>query len=206
LGEYHRSGRWDRDRDSACSGDSEQFIPPSGPTSTPTPPPAARSGQGLIAIDPVHNAANAPIHTLDNGGNAQVAVVDLGTISAKTGQAAATITTVSVTGVTDSVASAYNPNNHSVIVETILGAGGIGLFQIDTNTNTVVGGAVTATGLSADPERGGVLMDIAKNRAYVAGEDTLGIADASTSPPTWNAGSVISTVSPDSLAFNLKTG
>ncbi len=172
------------------------------PTARPTPPPSACSGQGLIAIDPVHNAAYAPLHTLDQSGNAQIAVVDLGTVSLTT---AATVSTISLTGATNTLASAYNPKNKSVLVETILGAGGIGIFEIDTNTNTVVGGAVTATGLTAEVTRGGILMDLAKNRAFVEGAEEIGILDTSTSPPTWNSGSVVSIVSPDSSAFNLKT-
>jgi hypothetical protein len=186
-----------------CSNDSEEFIPPPAPTSTATViPPAACSGQGLIAIDTVHNVAYAPLHSLDMSGDAQIAAVDLATVNLPM----PTITTISLPGATNSLASAYNPKNGSVLVETVLGGGGIGIFEIDTNTMTVVGGAVMATGLTVDISRGGILMDVTKNRAYVAGAGELGILDTSTSPPTWNAGSVISIFSPDSMALNLKTG
>ena len=168
----------------------------------PPPPPAACSGQGLIAIDPVSNMAYAPLHSLDMSDNAQIAVIDLATVTNMT----PTILTVSLPGATNTLASAYNPNNHSVLVEALLGAGGVGVYEINTSTNTVVGGAaVAATGLGADVTRGGILIDSKKNRAYVAGSSQLGILDTSTSPPTWNAASVIDIVSPDSLALNIKT-
>jgi hypothetical protein len=186
-----------------CSNDSEEFVPPPEPTSTATViPPSACSGQGLIAIDPVHNTAYAPLHSLDMSGNAQIAAIDLSTVT----MVMPTINPISLVGATNTMASTFDSINNTVLVETLLTGGDIGVFVIDTNTQTVVGTPVDLTGISGASFRGGILEDTTKNRAYVAGTSQLGILDTSTSPPTWNSGSVVDTVCSDSLAFNLRTG
>jgi hypothetical protein len=170
------------------------------PTPTPTPAPGACSGQGLIGLDPVNNVGYVPLRRLDVNENAQVAVVNLAV-----GAANPVIKTLSLMGASTAEALAYNPANKTILAEALLSAGGVGIFEIDATTQTVLN-EVNATGL--DEGRGGVLQDTMHNRAFVAGVTTLGILDTSMSPPVWNAASVVSTgeVCSDSLALNISTG
>lgn len=172
------------------------------PTATPTPgpPPQACSGQGLIGIDPVNNVGYAPLIALDGSGNAQIEAVDL-----TVGAASPLLAKLSLPGASKSVSTAYNPNNATMLVESFLKKGGIGVFVIDTATKTVTGPAVEATGLNAG-FFSGIVEDFTHNRAFVAGGTTIGILDTSTTPPVWNAGSVVTTVGTDSLSLNNSTG
>lgn len=100
-------------------------------------------------------------------------------------------------------ALAYNPANKTILAESTLSGGGVGIFEIDTTTQTVLN-EVNATNL--DEFRGGVLQDFKNNRAFVAGLATIGILNTSTSPPVWDPNSVVSIVCTDSLALNVTTG
>jgi hypothetical protein len=164
----------------------------------PPPPSGACAGQGLIGLDTVNNVGYVPLSTTDMSGNAQVAVVDL-TVGAPT----PVIKTLSLVGGSSPEALAYNPANKTILAESLLSAGGVGIFEIDTTTQTVLH-EVNATSL--DEGRGGVLQDTKHNRAFVAGITKIGILDTSTSPPVWDPTSVVSTVCSDSLALNLTTG
>jgi hypothetical protein len=170
------------------------------PTPTPTPAPGACAGQGLIGLDPVNNVGYVPLRRLDVNENAQLAVVNLAV-----GAANPVITTLSLMGASTPLALAYNPANKTILAEALLSAGGVGIFEIDATTQTVLN-EVNATGLDESSFRGGILQDTKHNRAFVAGVSTLGILDTSTSPPVWNAASVVSTVCSDSLALNITTG
>ncbi|HYL58799.1 MAG TPA: hypothetical protein VEU51_08000 [Candidatus Acidoferrales bacterium] len=168
----------------------------------PPPPPGACAGQGLIGLDPVNNVGYVPLNTTDMSGNAQVAVVNLA-VGAPNPVIKTLALNVGGSQGNFPEALAYNPANKTILAESVLTAGGVGIFEIDTNTQTVLH-EVDATGL--DEFRGGVLQDFKNNRAFVAGLSTIGILDTSTSPPVWNAASVVSTVCTDSLALNVTTG
>ena len=176
------------------------------PTATPTPGPAPQvcsgqsgAGQSLVGIDPINNVGYAPLIALDGSGNAQIEAVDL-----TVGTANPLLATLSLSGASKTISTAYNPNNATMLVETFLKNGGIGVFVIDTATKTVTG-PVKATGLNSG-FFGGILEDSIHNRAFVAGQTTIGILDTSTTPPAWNAGSVVTTVATDSLSLNTSTG
>ncbi len=187
----------------ACGGDNNgQTVKRAPiPVASPTPaPPQACSGQGLIGIDPVNNVGYAPLNDLNPSNNAQLDVVDL-----TVGAASPLLKTLALPGANSIVSIAYNPNNATMLVETFLTAGGVGVFVIDTATELVTGASVKATGLDSG-FFGGMLEDFTHNRAFVAGESTIGILDTSTTPPVWNAGSVVATVGTDSLSLNNSTG
>jgi hypothetical protein len=197
---------------SACGPDSSSRsvkLAPVTPIPTPTPtsgPPAqicsgqSGAGQSLVGIDPINNVGYAPLIALDGSGNAQIEAVDL-----TVGAASPLLATLSLPGASKAVATAYNSNNATMLVETFLKSGGIGVFVIDTATKTVTGPPVKATGLNSG-FFGGILEDSTHNRAFVAGQTTIGILDTSTTPPAWNAGSVVTTVVTDSLSLNTSTG
>jgi hypothetical protein len=177
------------------------------PTATPTPGPAPQvcsgqsgAGQSLVGIDPINNVGYAPLIALDGSGNAQIEAVDL-----TVGTANPLLATLSLSGASKTISTAYNPNNATMLVETFLQNGGIGVFVIDTAAKTVIGPPVKATGLNSG-FFGGILEDSIHNRAFVAGQTTIGILDTSTTPPVWNAGSVVTTVATDSLSLNTSTG
>jgi hypothetical protein len=137
---------------------------------------------------------------LDGSGNAQIETVDL-----TVGAASPFLGTLTLPGASKTVATAYNPNNATMLVETLLKNGGIGVFVIDTATRTVTGPPVKATGLNSG-FFGGILEDSTHNKAFVAGQTTIGVLDTSTTPTAWNAGSVVTTVVTDSLSLNTSTG
>jgi hypothetical protein len=176
----------------SCAGETPQ------PSGSPTPAPGACAGQGLIGLDSVHNIGYVPLNTQDGSGNAQVAVVNLAV-----GAANPVIKTLSLVGGNFPEALGFNPNNNTILAESLLTAGGVGIFEIDTTTQAVLH-EVNLTGL--DEERGGVLIDSKHNRAFVAGLSTLGILNTSASPPTWDPASVVATTCSDSLALNITTG
>jgi hypothetical protein len=187
-------------------------TPTRTPTPTPSPTPAPQacsgqsgsgqsgSGQSLVGIDPINNVGYAPLIALDASGNAQIEAVNL-----TVGAASPLLATLSLPGASKTVATAYNPNNATILVETFLKAGGIGVFVISTATKTVTGPSVIATGLNSGVFSG-ILEDAIHNRAFVAGASTIGILDTSKMPPVWNAGSVVATLSTDSLSLNTSTG
>jgi hypothetical protein len=171
------------------------------PTPTPVPPPAqACSGQSLIGIDPINNVGYAPLNDLNPSNNAQLDTVDL-----TVGAATPLLKTIALPGSNSIVSLTYNPNNRTMLVETFLKTGGVGVYVIDTATMTVIAGPVKATGLDAG-YFGGMVEDFAHDRAFVAGPNTIGILDTSATPPVWDAGSVVTTVGTDSLALNIATG
>jgi hypothetical protein len=178
-------------------------MPTPTPTSTPGPTPQVCSGQSgagqsLVGIDPINNVGYAPLIALDGSGNAQIQAVDL-----TVGAASPLLATLILPGASKTISTAYNSNNATMLVETFLKNGGIGVFVIDTATKTVTG-PVKATGLNSG-FFGGILEDSIHNRAFVAGQTTIGILDTSTTPPAWNAGSVVMTVVTDSLSLNTST-
>ena len=171
------------------------------PTPAPTPPPAACSGQGLIGIDPNNNVGYVPIYPLDSKGNAQLAVVDL-----TVGKASPVLKELSLTGTQQPMAVAFNPNNKTMLAESRNSTDlSITVFEIDTTTQSVKN-MVKATGLSQDGTGGGIVENATTNKAFVAGESTLGILDTSKSPPVWDAASVITTPFMDSFSVNSVTG
>jgi hypothetical protein len=196
----------------ACGPDSPSRsakLAPVTPTPTPTPTPGpspqicsgqSGSGQSLVGIDPINNVGYAPLIALDGSGNAQIETVDL-----TVGAASPFLGTLTLPGASKTVATAYNPNNATMLVETFLKNGGIGVFVIDTATRTVTGPPVKATGLNSG-FFGGILEDSTHNKAFVAGQTTIGVLDTSTTPTAWNAGSVVTTVVTDSLSLNTSTG
>jgi hypothetical protein len=175
----------------SCGGNHNQPPPP-------PPPPGACAGQGLIGLDPVNNVGYVPLNTTDMSGNAQVAVVNL-----VVGAVNPVIKTLSLAGGSFPEALAYNPANKTILAESLLTGGGVGIFEIDTTTQAVLN-EVNATNL--DEGRGGVLQDFKNNRAFVAGVTTIGILNTSTSPPVWDPTSVVSIACTDSLALNDTTG
>jgi hypothetical protein len=195
-----------------CSGGSSvaprHHRPRPTPTSTATPlPPAACSGQGLIAIDPVANVGYVPVYTLDGSGNAQLAVVDL-----TVGAANPVVKEISLVGSDQPLATTYNPNNKTVLALGLLqSSGALTVYEIDTAsqavTNTV---ALPTNSITGVPYRGGIVEDITNNRAFIAGASLVGILDTSVSPPVWNAGSVVDVSSAgsffDSFSLNIKSG
>lgn len=158
----------------------------------------ACSSQSLTTIDPVHNTGYVPIFALDRG-NAQLAVVDL-TSNAVLGK-------ITLPGANQPLSTAYNPNNQTMLAEaanTMTHA--ITIFEIDTTTMSLKS-MVPAPGITLESAWGGILMDFLNYRAFVAGSYGLGILDTSTSPPTWNANSVVAIPDgTDSLSLNVATG
>jgi hypothetical protein len=160
--------------------------------------PQACSGQQLIFLDPIHNIGYLPIYTLDAAGAAQIAVVDL-----TVGATNPVIKTISLPGASRVFSTTFNPNNNTMLAEAE-SPSGVLIFEIDTATQSVTSVVPTPP---LNPQRfGGILMDPLNNRAFVAGQDRIGILDTSTSPPTWNQASVVGTVGTDSLSLNLLTG
>jgi hypothetical protein len=170
------------------------------PTPAPTPPPAACSGQGLIGIDPNNNVGYVPIYALDSKGNAQLAVVDL-----TVGKASPVLKELSLTGTQQPMAVAFNPNNKTMLAESRNSTtGDITLYEIDTTAQSIKN-MVAATGLTQNGTGGGIVENATTNKAFVAGNSTLGILDTSKSPPVWDAASVITTPFMDSFSVNSVT-
>jgi hypothetical protein len=164
-------------------------------------PPAACSGQSLITIDPVHNIGYVPLFTHSANGDAQIEVVDL-TIGAPN----PLLKTVPLSGSSRVLASTYNPNNNTMLVEAITGGTGITVYVLNTSSPYNVLYQVPTTLTFNGTIGGAILEDYPHNRAFVGGQLQIGILDASASPPVWNASSVVNVIGTDSLALNVVTG
>jgi len=171
---------------------------------TPTPtavPPAACSGQAILAIDPVANVAYVPIYTLDGSGNAQLAVVDL-----TVGATSPILKEISLVGSVQGLGATYNPNNKTILALGIDSSTNLKVYEIDTTTQAVTG-SLAITGVTGEPSRGGIIEDFTVNKAYVAGYNQFAVLDTSVSPPTLDP--TITSVSPsfyDSFSINIATG
>ncbi len=180
--------------------------PDSGGGKTPPPPPSnACSGQGLIAIDPVANVGYAPIYTLDASGNAQLTIVDL-----TVGAANPVMGEVSLPGSDQPMATTYDSINRSVLA---LGLdttnSNLTVYDISTKNHTVTS-TIPITGITGYTNFGGIVMDSRKKRAFVAGDDQVGILNAGVNPPKWDATSVVDVSKAgsffDSFSVNIATG
>ena len=186
----------------ACGSDNHS--PSAAPTPTPVTFPQACSGQSLVAIDPVHNVGYVTIYTLDQGGNAQLSIVDLAV-----GAANPVLKTISLTGSVQPISAVYNPQGPSILAEARDGSNNVHIYEIDPTAQSVVN-SIVATGLSDTGMSGGLVEDFINNRAIVAGTSDLGILDTSTSPPTWNPASILDLfdmeVTVDSMGLNPFSG
>lgn len=184
-----------------CGSDSNSGTTPPPP---PPPPSNACSGQGLIAIDPVANVGYAPIYTLDASGNAQLAIVDL-----TVGAANPVMGEVSLPGSVQPVATTYDPINRSILALGLDASSDLTVYDISTKKHTVTG-TIPITGVAGDNNFGGIVMDSREKRAFVAGDDQVGILNVASNPPKWDASSVVdvSTVGSffDSFSINIATG
>ncbi len=184
-----------------CGNDSNSGITPLPP---PRPPSNACSGQGLIAIDPVANVGYAPIYTLDASGNAQLAVVDL-----TVGAANPVLGEVSLTGSVQPVATTYNSINHSILALGLDAGSALTVYDISTKSHTVTS-TIPITGITGSTHFGGIVMDSREKRAFVAGDDQVGILNAGVNPPKWDATSVVDVSKAgsffDSFSVNIATG
>ncbi len=174
----------------------------------------ACSGQTLITIDPDHNTGYVPIYTTSTNGDGQIEVVDL-----TVGSPHPLIATITLPGSARPLATVYNPANHTILAEASqrAQANSIAVYEIDTTAHSVLYKVPTPK-ITVGSAWGGMIEDTTHNRAFVAGQFTVGILDTSTSPPTWNPASVISTSlgagyggsafdgATDSMALNLNTG
>jgi hypothetical protein len=177
--------------------------------------PQACSARTLIGIDPYHNVGYVPVYSVDYFGNAQLAVVDLAV-----GAVRPVLKTISLTGSLQPVGTAYNPVNRTILTDARTTDNHVFIYEINTD-DASLSNVVTATGLfqgveagpkeiwgsiGIQPAAGGIVENIRKNRAIVAGTSTVGILDTSRSPPVWDSGSVISlNLNAQSFALNSMT-
>jgi len=186
----------------ACGSDNHSAS--AAPTPTPVTFPQACSGQSLVAIDPVHDVGYAAIYTLDQGGNAQLAIIDL-----TVGAANPVLKTISLTGSVQPISAVYNPQGPSILAVGRDGGNNVHIYEIDTATQAVVN-SIIATGLANTGMSGGIVEDFVNDRAIVAGTSDLGILDTSTNPPTWDPASIVDLsdmeVTIDSMTLNSFTG
>ena len=193
----------------------------------------ASSGQGLIAIDDKDGVAVAPIFTLDNNGNAQVALVNLSAITLASAvpakwwqsptlmaralrevmfpQAHATpnpiIGLISLLGSTFPVAAAYDSVHNKILVEASASTttGAVTIYQLSPSGH--VDNMISATGLmqTGSFSYGGIIFDPVHDRAVVGGSYSVGLLDTSVDPPTWDATTVTSVECTDSISLNFNT-
>lgn len=122
-------------------------VPPTpSPTATPVSPlfSQACSSQTMIGIDPVNNIGYVPIYSLDQSGNAQLAVVDL-----TVGAASPMLTTISLPGSVQPLSITYNPFNKTILADARAANDQVLIYEISTTTYSVIG-TVVATGLVQD--------------------------------------------------------
>lgn len=189
------------------------------PTPTPTPVPSSATGQGLIAIDTVHNVGYVPIYTLTTGtlrtnrtnrdvssvpdqsvaGSSQLAVVDL-TI----GVANPVIKLIELSSAVQPIGGAFNEKNGRVYAEGRLADDTVSIYEIDTTTQAVVN-TIPCPGITDSGFFGGIVADPVRNLLVVGGSSTIGLMDTSVEPPVFNATSVIATIGTDSLSLNTTT-
>jgi hypothetical protein len=183
------------------------------PTPTPTPAPSSATGQGLIAIDTVHNVGYVPIYTLTSVGGAptnpdvvsvpgssQLAVVDL-TI----GAANPVIKLLELSSVVEPTGGAFNEKNGRVYEEGRLADGTVNVYEIDTTAQTVIN-TIPCPGITNEGQFGGVVADPVRNLLVVAGTSTIGLMNTAVEPPVFNAASVVTVAGTDSLSLNPTTG
>ena len=153
-----------------------------------------------IGIDPDHNVAYVPVYTLDGGGNAQLAIVDL-----TVGAANPVIKTISLPGSLIAQSVAYNPNNKSMLA-TGLASSRVIAYEIDAASQSLKN-TVALPGLFALTTNGGIVEDPKGNRALVGTSGFLGVLDTSRSPPLWGAHSIIGLrFNTESMSLNFNTG
>ncbi len=183
------------------------------PTPTPTPAPSSATGQGLIAIDTVHNVGYVPIYTLTSAGGAptnpdvvsvpgssQLAVVDL-TI----GAANPVIKLLELSSAVEPTGGAFNEKNGRVYEEGRLADGTVNVYEIDTTAQTVIN-TIPCPGITNAARFGGVIADPVRNLLVVAGTSTIGLMNTAVEPPVFNAASVVTVAGTDSLSLNPTTG
>ena len=137
-----------------------------------------------------------PIYTIDPiSKDAQIEVVDL-TVGAPN----PLLATIPLTGTIHASRVSRLPTTQVIKpqpVEAVLGSpnkGFVGIYEISTVKPWPILHEVLL-GLTWNPSStvgGGMLKeDYAHNRAFVAGDDSLGILDTSQSPPVWDQSSVV---------------
>ncbi len=146
-----------------------------GHNRVPPPPSTSATGQGLIAIDTVHNVGYVPIYTLSCGGvrtnpdvssapavvpgSSQLAVVDL-TI----GAANPIIKLIELPNAVEPTGGAFNAKNGRVYAEGHLGDSSVSIYEIDTTTQAVIN-TIPCLGITnPNPGQfGGVVADPVRN-------------------------------------------
>ena len=186
------------------------------PRSPTTLFPQACSPRTLIGIDPYNNFGYVPVYSLDNQGNARIAVVDLAR-----GIRNPVRKLISLIGSVQPMALAYNPSNRTMLADARRADDHVLVYEIDTATASV-SNVVEAKGLiqqvpipakniwgpvRIQPAAGGIVENLRTHQAFVAGSTTMGILDTTHSPPVWDPESVITLgLNAESFALNSNTG
>ncbi|HUP92898.1 MAG TPA: hypothetical protein VM074_11675 [Solimonas sp.] len=158
------------------------------------------ASQGLVAVDTARNIAYAPVYTLDAQLNAQVAVVNL-----DPGAANPIITTISLPGSNQPIASSMDAINNRVFVAARQSNdNSVRVYRINPATNTLIDTMLIA-GLTHSGNFGGIVANPSRNKVIVVGTAQLAILDISVEPPVLRPNSVIPLFGTDSIALNFDT-